>query len=176
MRNIKSLQYIFALFALILGFGLTSKTFAAATIVIANNDPAGVGFNDTTVVSPVGGNTGTTLGQQRLNAFNEAARIWGSTLDSNVIITVRAQWTALTCTATSAVLGSAGATTVHANFANAPFQNSWYGGALANKINGADLNVTTPEINTNFNVNLGKTDCLNGSPFYLGFDENEGTG
>ena len=45
----------------------------AATITIVNGDPAGVGFNDATVVAPVGGNTGTTLGQQRLNAFQAAA-------------------------------------------------------------------------------------------------------
>ena len=31
-------------------------------------DPAGVGFNDPTTVAPVGGNTGTTLGQQRMIA------------------------------------------------------------------------------------------------------------
>ena len=42
---------------------------AAATITIVNGDPAGVGFNDATVVAPIGGNAGTTLGQQRLNAF-----------------------------------------------------------------------------------------------------------
>jgi hypothetical protein len=35
---------------------------AAATIVIVNGDPAGVGFNDPTVVAQVGGNTGTTQG------------------------------------------------------------------------------------------------------------------
>jgi len=39
------------------------------TIVIENGDAAGVGFNDPTVVAPVGGNGGTTLGQQRLLLF-----------------------------------------------------------------------------------------------------------
>ena len=84
----------------------------AATIVIVNNDPAGVGFNDPTVVAPVGGNTGTTLGQQRLIAFQAAADEWGATLSSVPPIRIRAQWTALTCNSTSAVLGSAGATEV----------------------------------------------------------------
>jgi hypothetical protein len=48
----------------------------AATIVVDNNDGAGEGFNDTTSVSPVGGNSGTTLGAQRLNAFTHAANLW----------------------------------------------------------------------------------------------------
>jgi hypothetical protein len=41
----------------------------AATITIVNGDAAGVGFNDTTPAVQVGGNTGTTLGEQRLIAF-----------------------------------------------------------------------------------------------------------
>jgi hypothetical protein len=47
-----------------------------ATIVIVNGNAAGVGFNDPTPVAPVGGNPGTTLGQQRLNAFEYAASLW----------------------------------------------------------------------------------------------------
>src|SRR5215510_9497878 len=59
-----------------------ATTYAAATIVIQNGNAAGVGFNDPTPAAPVGGNPGTTLGQQRLNAFQFAANIWGSTLTS----------------------------------------------------------------------------------------------
>ena len=33
----------------------------------------------------------------------------------------------------------------------------------------------TAEINANFNVNLGKANCLAGSPFYLGLDNNHGS-
>ena len=43
----------------------------------------GEGFNDPTPAAPVGGNTGTTLGQQRLIAFQHAADIWGAELDTN---------------------------------------------------------------------------------------------
>src|SRR5262245_26884204 len=92
----------------------------AATIVIINNDPANVGFNDPTAVAPVGGNPGTTLGQQRLNAFQAAANKWGATITSVPTIRIRAQWVALTCTATSAVLGSAGATEIFRDFTGAP--------------------------------------------------------
>ena len=99
-----------------------SLVHAAATITIVNGDPAGVGFNDATVVAPVGGNTGTTLGQQRLNAFQAAANKWGATLTAVPTIRVLATWEALTCTATSAVLGSAGATEVFRDFTGAPRQ------------------------------------------------------
>lgn len=154
---------------------MSSSAFGAATIVILNNDAAGVGFNDTTPVAPVGGNNGTTLGQQRLIAFQAAADIWGLTLISAPTITIRAQWTALSCDANSAVLGSAGTINIFSDFPGAPFSGTWYGGALANKLNGADLN-GNPEINANFNINLGNSNCLAGSPFYLGLDNNHGTG
>ena len=37
---------------------------SAATILIVNQNAAGVGFNETTPSAPVGGNAGTTIGQQ----------------------------------------------------------------------------------------------------------------
>src|SRR5258705_227581 len=70
----------------------------AATITIVNLDGAGEGFNDPTVVAPVGGNPGTTVGQQRLNVFTQAASIWGAILPSAVVITVDARFDPLTCT------------------------------------------------------------------------------
>ncbi len=51
---------------------LSLPVYGAATIVINNVNGAGVGFNDPTAVAPVGGNTGTTLGQQRLIADRRA--------------------------------------------------------------------------------------------------------
>ncbi len=154
---------------------------AAATVSIVNGDPAGVGFNDTTVVAPVGGNTGTTLGQQRLNVYQRAAQVWGNTLNSSVEIKVYATWEALTCTATSATLGSAGAAEFFVNFTNAPFANTLYSAALANKISGTNnstVSLTPPtgsspviyQIRARFNVNLGNAGCLTGMPFYLGLD------
>ena len=145
-----------------------------AVIVIINNNAAGVGFNDPTPAAPVGGNPGTTLGDQRLNAFQYAASIWAARLNSGVTIEIRAQFIALTCTATGAVLGSAGATTVHANFTGAPIPATWYSQALANSLFGSDLSPTNPDINANFNVNLGTTGCLEASGWYLGFDNNHG--
>jgi hypothetical protein len=152
----------------------SAPAHAAATIVVINNDPPGVGFNDPTPVAPVGGNTGTTLGAQRLNVYLAVANKWGSVLNSPVPITVRAQWTALSCTATGAVLGSAGAITIWQNFVGAPVTDTWYSAALANKLAGQDLDPANPDINANFNVNLGRPGCLTGTPFYLGLDNNHG--
>lgn len=158
-------------------FAIASQSVkAAATIVIQNGDPAGVGFNDTTPVSPVGNNTGTTLGQQRLNAFQYAANLWGATLNSSVPITIRATWEALTCSTEGATLGSAGTTGIFANFPNAPQTNTWYSAALANALAGTDLDPSTPEIQARFNVNLGTPSCAGSSPFYLGLDNNHGSG
>jgi len=55
----------------------------SATITIQNADAAGEGFNDATGMSAEGGNSATTLGQQRLNVFNFAASIWSAFLDTN---------------------------------------------------------------------------------------------
>jgi hypothetical protein len=151
-----------------------SATWAAATITIVNGDPAGVGFNDPTPAAPVGGNSGTTRGTQRLNAFQAAASIWGATLDSSVPITVLATWEALPCNANAAVLGSAGALEVFANFPGAPRSNAWFSKAETNKLVGFDADPDTPDIRARFNVNLGQPNCLAGSPFYLGLDNNHG--
>ena len=154
---------------------LAGQAHAAATIVINNINAPGVGFNDTTPAAPVGGNTGTTLGQQRLIAFTYAANLWGATLTSNIPIVINAQFSALSCTATTATLGSAGATQVYRDFPNAPKAGTQYSYALANKIAGAYLGtLNAPQINANFNVNLGQANCLTGTFFYLGLDGNHG--
>lgn len=150
----------------------------AATIVIVNQNAPGVGFNDPTPVEPVGGNPGTTLGQQRLIAFQYAADLWGATLESNVPIRIGASFVPLSCTATGAVLGSAGAPSVWADFPNAPRPNTWYPPALTAKLEGVDL--TEPDqqhIIARFNSLLGLTpNCVPGLTFYLGLDNNAGDG
>lgn len=152
----------------------SSVSWAAATITIVNGDPPGMGFNDPTAVAPVGGNSGTTLGAQRLNAFQAAASKWGATLDSGVTIRVLATWDALPCTETAAVLGSAGALEVFADFTQAPQRNAWFSKAETNKLIGFDADPATPDIRARFNVNLGQPGCFTGSPFYLGLDNNHG--
>jgi hypothetical protein len=162
--------------ALALACSASGSAQAAAKIVINNVNAPGVGFNDPTPATPVGGNTGTTLGQQRLIAFTHAANIWGATLTSSVPIVIKASFEPLSCTATSAVLGSAGATQVFGGFPGAPKADTWYSYALANKLYGNEISdAPGPQINARFNSELGKSNCLAGSSFYLGLDANEGS-
>jgi hypothetical protein len=161
--------------ALLFAFVAMVGSASAANVVIIVNDGAGEGFNDPTAVAPVGGNWGTTLGQQRLIAFTYAANIWGACLQSVVTIEVLAQMDPQFCNAGSAVLGSAGTTFVHRDFAGAPLASTWYNQALANALAGVDLNPGTPEINATFNSNLnGNPACLGGIGWYYGLDGNPG--
>jgi len=149
---------ILALAALVVTAGAAGA--GPAQFVIVNINAQGVGFNDPTPVAPVGGNTGTTLGQQRLIAFEHAASIWSARLDSAVPIRIRAQFTPLG----AGVLGSAGPISVFRDFPNAPLPGTWYHVALANKLAGTDLSASD-DINANFSTNFN---------FYLGLDNNHG--
>ncbi len=174
-KTVLSKLILFA-FAFAVAVAAAQQARAAATIVIQNNDSAGEGFNDPTPAAPVGGNTGTTLGQQRLNAFQFAANLWGATLRSDATITIRAEWSALPCTANSATLAQAGAIGISRDFPNAPFPGTWYSAALANSLRGSDSNPSQPEISAQFNSSLGSPGCFENSPFYLGLDNRHGDG
>src|SRR5688572_1098626 len=152
--------------AIVFAFALTGLSapncFAGpAQIIIVNINAPNVGFNDPTPAEPVGGNPGTTLGQQRLFAFQRAAEIWGARLDSNVPIRIRAQFVALG----AGVLGSAGPVSVLRNFPGAALPNTWYHIALANKMAQTDLNPANDDITASFSTNFN---------FYLGLDNNHG--
>jgi hypothetical protein len=183
----RSLVVTPALLLLLLTVGSVSNATAGATVLIVNGNAPGVGFNDPTPVAPVGGNNGTTLGDQRLIAFQAAADKWGATVDSPVPILILATFESQTCTATSAVLGSAGSRFLYANFPKTglypgPIPNLLYGGALADKVAGFELDPfeadgVTPraDIRARFNSNLnGNPACLGGRKFYLGLDGSHG--
>jgi hypothetical protein len=164
---------LFSFPTLLLVFVLSSNVFGGgSTITIVNLDGAGEGFNDPTPAAPVGGNPGTTLGEQRLFAFQHAANIWGATLDSSVPIRIQAAFNPLG----PGVLGSAGNTGVFVRdfggasgndgfFPGAEFGATWYGSALADKRAGVDFNPTGNDINAQFSSNFN---------FYLGVDNNHG--
>lgn len=143
----------------------------SATITIVNGDGAGEGFNDASVRVPEGGNAGVTLGEQRLNLFNNAASIWGAFLDSSTAIRINSQFNSLTpCSPSGGVLGSAGTRFTAANFAGAQFANTDYHIALANKLNGTDLTGGQDLIQATFNSDVD-TSCLGpGTRFYYGLD------
>jgi hypothetical protein len=146
-----------------------------ATLVINNQDGPGEGFNDPTPVAPLGGNTGTTLGQQRLNVFQRAAEIWGAAIESNVPIIIQASFDPLSCNSSSAVLGAAGAINLASDFTGAPLPNTWYPIALANAIAGFDLDPIYDDIDATFNSDIdNNNNCLSGTNWYLGYDHNHG--
>jgi hypothetical protein len=163
-----------SLFALALAMSLPGRA-AAATFELVVGDGPGEGLNDATSAAPVGGNTATTLGAQRLRALNYAASKWASVLDSPTPIRIQVTFDALTCTATSATLGAAGALGVWRDFAGAPLPNTWYVSALANARAGSDLDSSQPDIAMEFNSSLGAANCFVGTSFYLGLDGNQGS-
>jgi hypothetical protein len=138
-----------------------TPAFAQGQIVIVNVDGPNEGFNDPTPAASVGGNTGTTLGQQRLNVFEHAADIWEGVLLPQTDIFVTAAFNPLG----PGILGSAGTTFVFRDFTGAELTGTWYHSALADKMAGAELNPGFADINTQFSSNF---------VFYLGFDNNEG--
>jgi uncharacterized repeat protein (TIGR01451 family) len=162
---------------------LHAAALAASQTVISIlvNDAPGEGFNDATPAAPVGGNPGTTVGQQRLEAFKYAAGIWAAFLQSTVPIQIEAQFNPLFCDAGSAVLGSAGPENLFRDmpgsggyFLGAERANTWYVPALANKVSGIDLDPSAADLTATFNSNLGAANCLAGSGWYYGFDGAEG--
>ncbi len=146
--------------ALVLG---AAGTAAAGEIFLDPFAAPGTGFDDHTPVQPVGGNPGTTLGDQRIIVFLQAAAIWQETLNPNEDIYIAAQFAALG----EDVLGSAGATHVWRNTPGTELPETWYAAALADHLAGEDLDPTLYDIVANFSSDFD---------FYLGLDGNEGPG
>ncbi|MGH9365714.1 MAG: hypothetical protein ACRD1B_10700 [Thermoanaerobaculia bacterium] len=160
------------LVGILASLSLADPAHAVATVTVVNNDAAGEGFNDPSPPDPdsaAGGNTGVTLGAQRLQAFQAAAIIWGGLINSTVEIRVGAQFDPLTCGPTGAVLGQAGPNVVFANFAGAPFANTWYVEALANALTGTDGDPASDDIFAQFNSSIGTT-CAFPNVWYYGLN------
>lgn len=154
---------------------LAAADASAANVVLVNLDFPGEGLNDPTPATPVGGNPGTTVGEQRIHVYQRALDLWGATLDSPVPIYVGAYFESqLSCSATSAVLGSAGTTFVFSDFPGAEFPGVWYHSALADAMSGADQEPGNVDIIARFNPDLGDPDCLAGSGWYYGLDHQQG--
>jgi hypothetical protein len=179
MKTFKACVLLLAIMAM-----LVPSAFAAATITIVNTDGPGEGFNDPTPAKPIGRNTGKTIGEQRLIAFQFAASIWAATLTDNVQIKIQSAFNPLPCTASSGVLGSAGAIQIVSDFSGAAFPRTWYPVALGNKLAGTDLipgpsGSNADDIQAQFNSSLNGTNpdgtpCLTGSGWYYGLDSKHG--
>ncbi|MEA2488690.1 MAG: hypothetical protein QOH21_482 [Acidobacteriota bacterium] len=153
-----------------------NATAGTGKMIIINADKPGTGFNDSTPVAPVGGNAGTTLGQQRMNVFQAAAYRWSNTVDTSVDILVSATFTNIPgCTQTDAVLGQAAPQEFVHTFPNAPRDNVWYPIALANKLAGHDLREGKSDIFVQFNASVDNATCLGDVDWYYGLDNQHGS-
>ena len=159
---------------------LAASLFAAVTqaadVVLIPVDPPGSGLNDPTPVDPLPTNPGTTVGEQRFNAFQAGAQKWGDTLASDVPIFVAASFQSQPCSAFGGVLASAGPGVLHANFPGAEKELTWYVGATADSIAGEDLAPAFFDARAFFNSDLGTPGCLENSGWYYGLDGNEAPG
>ncbi|WP_269523206.1 PA domain-containing protein [Coraliomargarita parva] len=157
--------------ALSLGSGLP-----AASFTFVYTDPPDFGYYDSTAVSPVGGNPGTTLGEQRQNLLAYAANYWGQFLDSDVSIVISASYEALGGTPTSATLAYAGPESVFSNFSAEAIPDVWYISAVADSIAGVDQDPGEPDMSVTVNESVDSSNAvLGGDGFYYGYDHNFGT-
>ncbi len=129
----------------------------------------GAGFNDSTPKTPEGGNSGTTLGEQRRILFQAVASVWGAQIQSNVNIIVDASFSSFLCQPTSAVLGSAGPTSFSTGFPSQPIPNTFYPRSLIDAIRGVNNNPGESDITAQFNSQID-TGCFNGGTFYYGIN------
>jgi len=148
----------------------------AATFSFTYTDPAGFGFNETDPATPVGGNPGTTLGEQRRNVMEQAANIWAPYLQSDVTIVIEARFSNFGGTPTSATIAAAGPETVLADFAGAPQSNTWYVSALADSLSGQDQDTGSSDLNVTVNEDIDSNpNVLGGDGFYYGYDHESGS-
>lgn len=153
-------------------------------------------WTDPTPATPIGGNGGTTRGEQRRRALAEALVQLSAGLDSEVPITIRACWDNLTVsTSGGATLAAAGPNNFFLDdrslvFADGsselprsslPEKYSFYSaaptarlaGTSACRVAGGDCNNVT-DMRIVFNKRIGEAGVLNGAQFYLGFDRPPG--
>ena len=151
---------------------MAAAPLSAAELVVVNLDAGtGAGLDDPTPRAPEGGNPGITLGEQRQVAYAYAARMWGAIMQSEVPIIVGARFIPQACTPASAVLGSAGTTSVFRDFPGAIAPGTWHNVALTEAIVGFDANPGALDISSQFNSRIsGDPACLGGADWYYGLD------
>ncbi len=144
----------------------------AANIVLNVVDDANEGFNDTSApFAGQTGNTGTTLGEQRLQVFQAAADYWEERLVLTVDVVVDISFDPLFCASNSATLGSAGARNLFLNFTNAPRANTLYVSAVANNLAGRRLGSNSADIAARFNSDIdNNSNCLGSTNWWLGIN------
>src|SRR3974377_61607 len=127
-----------------------APVFGPAPFQIINGDPAGMGLNDPTPAAPVGGNTATTLGAQRLAALQYGLSLWAGRINSTLPIRVQASFvpdSSFTCSATDTVLAETGPQEVFRDDPTLPQQGVWYVGPVVNELTG-QVQTPSPAIAT----------------------------
>lgn len=148
----------------------------AATFTILNGDVPGEGLNDPTAATPVGGNTGTTLGEQRLILLQSVADVWAARIDSSVDIVILARFNPINSGGNlCGVLGQTSPGDPFMNFPGAPVPNVLYHGALADAISGVDQDPGFADFFIVYNSYIDTASCATVS-FYYGLDSNVGPG
>lgn len=178
-----SLHQLFRIFCITLCVTLcltlsAPSAFAKAQIRLINLDSIGEGLNDTEPATPVGGNLGTTLGEQRLNALRYAADILETILASDVTIEIGVSFNPQGGSFFAAPLAAAGPNTYHFNFEGAIATDVWHVQALANKLFGADLAEAGQcivvsdcyDVAAIFNSSIDSPTVLGDSSWYYGYD------
>ncbi len=132
----------------------------AVPIQVIYGDAANTGFFDPSPRTPVGGNPGTSLGEQRRIAFEYALSRWSSQIGGSVAIRVSAGWSS---TAPEAGGGITFASASPLNFlrngattSELPRDNTFFPSALADQVVGQDLivNGTFTDISVDCNSYL----------------------
>ena len=146
-------------------------------------------WTDTAAATPVGGNPGTTLGDQRKNALTYASQQLVTQLGIQVPLIVHACGAHLGGDKNSAVLAHAGPTNFSYDTEDAssnslassnflPKKYTWYPSALLARLDGSTLcgssggpcdDVSNAAIEAVFNEDFGNADVLDGEQFYLGY-------
>lgn len=106
--------------------------------------------------------TYTGFSEEAKAAFQEAVNIWASILSSPVPITIDARWEEMD----QGILGGSSSPELFRNFDNAPFKDTWYKPAIANRLTGYDLNPDGYDMIIRYNSTAN---------WYLGTDGNPGT-
>ncbi|HET6145926.1 MAG TPA: PA domain-containing protein [Polyangia bacterium] len=158
--------------------GAAARDSAAATFIVNNLDPPGLGFNDATPATAVGDNPGVTVGEQRQIAFQFAADVWGKVLDSPVPIVVDAHFAPLECTGGLIILGHARAQTIVASVPPRDIipglpPNILFPQPLADRLAGVDLDPGIADLVATFNGGL--RDCDPNTDWYYGLDSQAGS-
>jgi len=184
------------------GTGTLSATLSTVppvgniTFDFTNHDPSNPSdcdesfWNDTTAATPVGGNTGTTLGQQRKNALNYAGQQLVQQLNIQVALQVNACGAHLGGDKNSAEVAHAGPNSFFfdepqspANYL--PKKYTWYPSTLVVKLGGTSLcalaggscsGSANEVIQAVFNEDIGNADVIGGEPFYYGYTPQSGGG